>query len=392
MGNNLEKKLSELNVMIASHIFASGPALELEEYLKNKVNSLLFIGHPFAEREEKNSFYRYYIKGKLIREHKALLWNLPYGLMYFKDALYTLWWVIRWPQKIDLFIGSDNFTAFFGLIAKWLGKVEDVILYTIDYVPQRFANPIFNFLYHFFDIQCLKQCKIVWNVSFKIAEAREKYNGLQIKNYTSQIVVPLGIWYDRIRVNYTKKRDKYTIVFLGHLLEKQGLQMVIKAMPQIAKKIPHVKLVVIGTGPFESSLKKYVSDLKMDGFVSFLGYIDDHQEVEKQLFKSTIAVATYKPDPSSFTYFADPGKIKNYLAAGLPVILTDVPPIAKEIAQKRCALIAKYDVYDFADKVDALLTDRIMLSEYSRNAIKFAEQFDWDKIFTEALEKTFNAS
>ena len=58
MKMNLGKKLSKLNIAIVSHIFATGPALDLEEFLKKRTKSLLFIGHPFPYKKEINSFFR----------------------------------------------------------------------------------------------------------------------------------------------------------------------------------------------------------------------------------------------------------------------------------------------------------------------------------------------
>ncbi len=387
MNKFLQKKLKNLNIVIATHVFADGPALFLEEYLRSRVNSLMFIGHPFAGKKDATSFYRYYLNEKTL-EHKAKVWKLLPMLIHFKDALYTFWWIIKLRKKFDIYIGSDNFTAYMGLILKNLGYVEDVILYTIDFVPKRFESPILNFAYHYFDRQCLKRCKIVWNVSEKIAEGREKFSNLKRENCVSQIVVPLGVWYDRIPRQSFEKRSKNTIVFMGHILEKQGLDVVVGAMPMIISKIHDAKLKIIGTGPYMDNLKKLVRKLKIEKCVKFLGYIESHKKVEVILSESTIAVATYKPDPNSFTYFADPGKIKNYLGAGLPVILTNVPPIAKEVMLKKCALICKYDQEDVSEKIVSLLRDLKKLKVFGENAARYAKQFDWNIIFTNALERS----
>lgn len=372
-------------IIIASHIFASGPALELEQYLYPKVKTLLFIGHPFSYTKNKSSFKRSYLNGRLIESHKAFVWKLPEGLLYIKDALYTFFWVLFQKGHIDLFIGSDNFLGFLGLMLKRVGKVNDVILYTIDYVPKRFDNLILNNLYHFFDKQCLTNCKVVWNVSEKISQAREEFGGLVKSKCVPQIVVPLGIWYDRIVNLSLEKKEKSTIVFLGHILEKQGLDIVVKSIPIIMKKIPKIKLVVIGTGPYERQLKKMVNGLKLNKQVRFVGYIEDHKDVEKILSRSTVAVATYRPDSDSFTYYADPGKIKNYLACGLPVFLTEVPPISRELQKRKCGIICSYSEIDLAKKVIGLISDKNKLDLYSKNAKFFAKDFDWNNIFAKAL-------
>ncbi|QQG47069.1 MAG: glycosyltransferase [Candidatus Woesebacteria bacterium] len=383
-----KKSLQNLNIAIATHIFATGPALELEEYLKNKVNSLLFIGNPFPYSKEKRSFYRFYLRGKLKKEHKFLNVSFLDTLSYFKDAIITFFWTIRSPRKINLFIASDNFLGFVGIVLKEIGKVDEIILYTIDYMPKRFTNSFLNYLYHYFDKICMKKSKIIWNVSSKISEAREEYSGIRIKDSCKQIVVPLGVWYKRIPKTPFNKRQKNSIIFMGHLLEKQGLNIVIESLPEIIKKIPDVSLTIIGTGPYERELVSLVKKLKLSKWVKFMGYIESHQEIERILSQKSMAVATYKPDPESFTYFADPGKIKNYLAAGLPVILTNVPPIATDLEDKKCALICRYDKKDFCAKIISLINNKIKLRTYSNNASSYAKQFDWNKIFAKALKSS----
>ncbi|TSC63482.1 MAG: glycosyltransferase, partial [Microgenomates group bacterium Gr01-1014_93] len=388
MKKSLETKLGRLNFIIASHIFATGPALDLEDYLKGKTKSLLFIGHPFPYRKEKNSFYRVYKNGFLKKEIKAFGWKLPEFFFYIKDALYTFFWVTCQKERYDYYIGSDGFDAFLGLILKKFGKVEHVILYTIDYMPNRFKNNTLNFLYHYFDKQCLKNCKIVWNVSPVMAKAREEHNKLKEGECVPQIIVPLGMWYKRIPKLSFEKKKRYQLVFMGHILEKQGLDVVISAMPAILKKIPLAKLLIIGSGEYEDRLKRLAGNLKINKNVEFAGYVEKHEDVERMAAESTISLAMYKPDPASFTTWADPGKLKIYLAAGSPVILTSVPPVAGEIETNKCGIIAEYSKKDLADKAIRLLISTRMLKEYQKNATVWARRFDWDRVFSLALTQT----
>lgn len=389
MKRDLETELKKLKIIIVSHIFARGPALELEDYLKGKTSSLLFIGHPFLYRDDIRSFYRHYENGKLIKTSKVPAIKIPEILNYFKEFILTLWWIMIKGRKFDLYIGSDSFSAFMGFVLKKLSLVNYVILYTIDYLPQRFENRFLNSLYHFFDKVCLKNCTIVWNVSKEISEARSKFAGLKPEECVKQIVVPLGVWYNRIPKTPLSKRDQNTIVFMGHILEKQGLDEVIRALPIIKRKIPKIKLRVIGTGPHLSKLRALVTSFKVSNHVEFLGYVKSHKEIERILAKNMIAVATYKPDPKSFTYFADPGKVKNYLAAGLPVLITDVPPIAKEITKRKCALLCEYNPEDIAKKAISLLSNNKRVHTFSKNAVNYAKKYDWNKTYSKAFTRSF---
>lgn len=389
MQEKLLAKLKNLKVVIAAHISVSGPALDLETYLSDKVKELTFIGHALFLWNNIPSFKRCWENGKFESKHEAFFYRLPESMRHIKDVFYTIYWVLRKKERIDLFIGSDNFMSFIGILLKWIGKVDRVILYTIDYVPARFGNQLLNFLYRFFDRISLKYCASVWNVSENIATARKRYGNLGKEKYVDQITVPLGIWYDRIPKISLDKKDRYTLIFLGHLLSKQGLDIVIKAVKRIKNKFPLVKLVVIGKGPDRKRLENLAKRIGVIESVSFLGFVEDHRKVEQILAKCTIAVATYKPEPGSFTYFADPGKIKSYLGAGLPIILTDVPKIAPELEKRKCAVICKYDESDVATKITDLLSNETTLGTYSANALRIAKDYDWNKVFSKAMTQTF---
>lgn len=377
--------LRNLNVVIVTHLFASGPALDLEEFLKDKVHTLLFIGHPFPFRADRASIYRYYEDGNLVQEHRTFQYTFPDVLLYCKDALYTMWWVLRLKSKIHLYIGADNFDAFLGILLKKFGKVDDVVLYTVDYAPQRFSNTILNWFYHFFDRQCLSTCKVIWNVSPAMATAREYHKGLQRDRYAPQIVVPLGMWYKRFQRVPLKRRNRYQIVFMGHILKKQGLDVAIRGMRKIIDKIPQAKLIVIGTGDYEHTLKYLTRKLKLENNVQFTGYIHNHEEIEHILSQSVLAVAMYRSDSKDYTQFADPGKLKNYLGAGLPIIMTSIPPIAKSLAEKKCAVIAKYSISEFSNSVIGMLKNKELLEMYADNSRRYAKKFDWEVIFSGAL-------
>lgn len=379
---NLEDKLKTLTIAIVSHIYATGPALDLENFLKNRVRNLIFIGHPFSYARDVRSFYRVYEDGRLVGERRMHAWKLPELLLYIKDVLYTLFWVWRFKQ-CDLYVGADNLNAFCGLCLKKLGYAKKVVFYAIDYVPNRFNNRVLNRFYHWLDRFCVRHCDSVWNLSAIMAEEREK-SGLGVGYRKKQIVVPIGT--NNAKTVPFDKINRYHIVFMGHLKEGgPGLEFLIQAMPEIVKKIPKAHLVVIGGGQLEEELKRQVSELNLDRYVEFTGFIEDHREIEDKLAKCAVGVAPYVDDGKTYTRYTDPGKPKAYLAAGLPVIITKVPQVALEIAEKRCGFAIDFKRNELVSAVTRLLSSEKLLKEYRGNAIKFARCYDWNKVFSKAL-------
>jgi len=104
-----------------------------------------------------------------------------------------------------------------------------------------------------------------WNVSPAIDQGRWHGTFWSLIGRFSQKrtrIVEIGV----VRVNSeiaNGPRLPNRLVFLGHLLEKQGLQHVIAALPLIAESFSDVDLVVIGSGPYQAALAEMAITLEL---------------------------------------------------------------------------------------------------------------------------------
>jgi glycosyltransferase involved in cell wall biosynthesis len=362
-------------IVLATHYYATGPALDLESYLQDKTDRLLFIGHPLFARGGP-SYARSYQAGQLVRTLEKPPPKHP--ARYLSDLWRTLRWVDgRW----DLFVAGDPLLALTGLWLRRRGRVRRLVLYSIDYSPRRFSNRLLNRAYHRIDRLAARQADVVWNVSPAIATARRERDG---REPAPQIVVPLGTHYERISRALTAPAVP-RLAFLGHLLEKQGLQLAIESLALVRRRVPAVTLLVLGDGPYRATLQQLTAERGLADAVEFAGFIDDHREVERRLAACTLGLAPYVPDPESFTRFADPGKIKTYLACGLPVILTDVPPVARLLEERGAGRIVAYDASALAQVITNYLEDAAALQRARAAAVELGADYAWDRVFGDAF-------
>lgn len=375
-------------VIILSHIITTVPAYDLKEYFLNQKNELLFIGHPLFYKEDRpGSFFEFYKNGSLTKKIKHKNRKIPPILSYIKDFFLSVYWILKTGKKYDLIICLDNLNALTGLFLKNIGIVKKVIYYTIDFTPERFDLKILNAFYHYIDKLCVKYCDSIWNVSPRIAEGREKIRGLKKEIFNKQIVVPIGIWFDRLKRKSFEDIEKNTIIYAGGLDKHQGVQIMLEAIPKIIKKIPDFKFKIIGLGDYEKNLKNKIKELTIEKYVDFIGYLEKHADVENELAKCSLAVAMYDKEITKWSYYADPSKIKSYLSAGLPVITTGVTYIGKDLEKNRCGFVIEYDSKILAEKVVELLQNRDLLKEFRENAINFSKDLDWNNILNKALNK-----
>lgn len=373
------------DVVIVTHESTTGPAHDLRDYLIDKTHQLLFISHPllFVETSySKSSYYQFYKKGRLIKKHVARHYKAPELLLYIKDSILTLLWSTKVIKNCDIFVGNGNMNAFAGLILKWIGKVKYNVFYCIDYVPRRFENNFINNFYHLIDKISVEKSDMTWNLSQRMVEARKAKWGI---DFPKQITVPIGAWVQRIKRVPFNEVNKKEIIYLGALLEKQGIQLVIKAIAKVKKQIPSITFRIIGRGPYEGELKALVKRLHLEDNVIFMGYVEDHRDVENMLARSALAMAVYNPQNNPFTYYTDPGKVKSYIAAGVPVLITDFPYVALQVERKKCGIIVEYNETSIAKEIYKFLKDPELLKEYKTNALNFAKEFDWNKVFSTAL-------
>ena len=385
----IERISLQLSFLIVSHVSFTGHSQELEKFLQKRTQRLAFIGHPFFFAEQKRSFATIYEKGVVKRKMEAPEIKVSEVLLYIKDFILTFYFVFRVRKRFDIYVGADPLNAFAGLILKRIGIVRVVIFYVIDYVPKRFNNGILDGTYHFIDKVCVSHADYTWNLTSAMAEARERV-GIK-REKTNQIVVPTGTNFNQIDHLPTEEIERTSIAFLSHLRSGQGIELILEAMPSVVEKIPSVKLIVIGTGPLEEHFRDEVKKKNLSDNIHFLGYIENNEDVERLVAKCAIGLAPYVPDPSSFTWYADPGKPKVYMGCGLPVVITRVPEVAFEIEKSGAGIVIKYDKNELINAIMRLLTDDELYQRCREKAIEFAQKNSWENIYSKALGYVFTS-
>ena len=139
--------VKDKKIIISAHRMVYGVADAMSDYLKDKkVKEIFFIGLPLVYN--KKFSVKTFCNGRATKkeefEKKVNLGSLD----YIFELFYVLYKVLLQKGKYDLFVGYDSLNSFAGLVLRKLGKVEKVILYSMDFTPVRFNNKFINYLYH----------------------------------------------------------------------------------------------------------------------------------------------------------------------------------------------------------------------------------------------------
>lgn len=389
MHKKVEEDIDTKNILLVSHITdLSGPTEALVDFLKTRTNVLGAIYHPFHYCSDRHSYGGLFQDGILHYWKKLLGAKMPQVATFFKDIILTLYFFLRFKTRFDVYIGIDPLNAMVGIILRYMGLVKSVIFYTIDWMPQRFHNRILNAIYHAVDKFCVRGCDASWNISARIVEVRKRQGLADSKN----ILVPVGVEFEKINLPAIKKSSPKRLALLGALAPSKGVDLIIEAFSEIRDKCPDIELYVIGRTPINAVEDGVVYQpyegrlLNLGGSVKLLG-VKPHDEVLKILPEFDIGLALYKPYANNLSQWADPSRVKDYLACGLPVIITDVPEIAKDIRKFEAGIVIEYTAEALADAIYLLYTNAKVFARMRENAINYMENFRWDKIFSNAFQK-----
>lgn len=362
---------------IVSNGFADGPAQALRDHLVARDAGVVTIFHPLTPEQGTHHRVAMYADGMQVEERTVRLPLRP-PASFVLDPLVPLL-----PPNVDAWFGFNPLACARGLAARGTGRARRVFLWSVDFVPDRFGRgTLTTRIYDRVDRLCCRRADARVELSEAAREARNRRHGLP-PDATRTYVVPMGAWIDRVPTTSPDGFRRRRVVFLGHLVARQGVDRLLDALAARAD----LAADIIGTGPLEAELRGHAARLGLERRVTFHGYVADHREVEQLLSAASVAVAPYHSGDDTFTRYADPGKLKAYLAAGLPIVLTDVPPNARELAFEAGAEIVADDAAAIADGISNALGAPEQWRVRRESALAYARRFDWNVLLGDLLAR-----
>lgn len=161
------------------------------------------------------------------------------------------------------------------------------------------------------------------------------------------------------------------LVTTSRLVEKNAVDDIIKALVLLPET---VKLLIVGTGPLEASLRAVVSGYKLESRVVFQGFVPQ-LEIPRYLKISDIFVR-----PSLSEGFGN--SFIEAMVSGIPVIATPVGGIVDFVADQSTGLFClTKDPKSIADKVTILMTDQKLKDHLVETAkAMVVAKYDWSGI------------
>jgi len=177
--------------------------------------------------------------------------------------------------------------------------------------------------------------------------------------------------------NAIPKFDKFTFVYTGGLQLGRGIQIVIRALPLIAQKIPECEFLIIGDGYGKPSLMKLAKKLNVDDYIHWMGFID-HDNLFEILARCHVGIIPHFVTDHTNTTI--PNKLFDYMYMSLPVLSSNIIPIQRITSEENCGFVYEdRNENDLATKLYELYRNdtHLQLGENGRLAVM--KKYNWNE-------------
>jgi glycosyltransferase involved in cell wall biosynthesis len=127
--------------------------------------------------------------------------------------------------------------------------------------------------------------------------------------------------------------SKFVLIYQGVLRPGQGI---IRALRMLSG-LPDVGLVIVGEGPMKGEIEGEVARLDLTEQVRFAGMVDP-DELPSYTAGADAGLLLMEAVAMN-NYLALPQKLFQYIAAGVPPIVTELPELVKIVGQNRLGLV-----------------------------------------------------
>lgn len=175
--------------------------------------------------------------------------------------------------------------------------------------------------------------------------------------------------FERVEV---KKARLFKILFVGRLHPQKGLFYLADAVKIINQKYPQVQVVIVGEGPQEVKLKKYLAKAGLSSKFIFKGKLTGKSLISE--YKSSHLFVL----PSVYEGF--PLTLLEAWAAKLPVVVTAVGEISKLVKNRVNGVVVKPANSQKLSEAIVSVIENKERENLGLQGYKVAKQFSWGKI------------
>lgn len=292
-------------------------------------------------------------------------------LFYFEYNLRLFFYLLS--KKVDVFVANDLDTLPANFLASRL-KRKPLVYDSHEYfteVPELIGRPMVKSVWQTLERMLVPRVSAAYTVCNSIAEVYHEQYKVDFK-----VVRNLPVCHDLVfQPKETIKPEGATkiILYQGALNLGRGIEAAIRSMMYLE----NAELWLAGDGDLTAQLKQLVTDLQLENKVKFLGRmpLSKLSEITRQ---ADLGISL-EEDLGLNYRFALPNKLFDYIQAGVPVLVSNLPEMRHIVEHYQIGAIAQtHQRKELAALIKNTLLDTEKIAYWKQNLPMAAKELCWE--------------
>jgi len=242
-----------------------------------------------------------------------------------------------------------------------------------DWIPP-FLRTVLYHAVHWFQYLA---SSVIHNIVL-VADSQEKHfnlNRMQVlylRNYATLDLI------SETKQDYMQRLD--TIIFTGSSYESNGIFLLLEIAKQVKSRFPSIKFLMTDRFDNESLRDAFIERIELEGLNDTVELFPNRlpHKLMSVLNRATIAIS-----PNLRVIQQEmliPTQLFEYMAAGLPIVASDLPYATKLFSRHPIGLLAQPENLDsFVQAISKLIEDRSFALELGKNGQRvFQDRYSWE--------------
>ena len=200
-----------------------------------------------------------------------------------------------------------------------------------------------------------------------------------------KVSVVMNVADDQIFVQPSEPRagdpEQFRLFYHGTITRRYGIDVAIRAVDVVRRRLPGVHMTIHGIGEYRDEMVQLVEQLGLQSHIQFTSDYIPTSDLPKIIRQADLGVVPYRRDV--FTDGILPTKLMEYVALGVPVVAARTPVIESYFDETMVQFFTPEDHQDLARAILALHDDQARLRDLARNADRFNQRYNWQKVSAE---------
>ncbi len=227
----------------------------------------------------------------------------------------------------------------------------------------------------FFHLLYLKMENILYDAIVFITRELELFYKKELNYTKSSCIIPVIANFDQNKFYHEFNSLNNKLVYTGNMEQrKDGILTIVEAFGRVLQYYQNLELFITGGIKKNENYYKLISKIKelgIENHVVFTGYLSEEKLKELQEKADILLLA--KP-PNRQNKYNFPTKVGEYLAAGKPILISEVGEIVRYFKDGENIFIAKSDVTDFYKKIKFILDHYNESCKIARKGLEHAQK------------------